>query len=312
MPRRPLTWLEWWYVWHLNATRKLYLQIADTAARRKGRVHTAAWESFEKSILQMLHLVDIHAAGMLRYQATALGLVVPANARTQTDMDIPRLVAANPWLQDHLAITQPIIIDKARLITLVEQDFISRRHDALRRDMLKMNQSYHVDTSKPAGGDIRTTAAIRRAPNRQDDIPVPIYRLEMHRRNSIAEITNLSEQLMLADPVVGAAFPMASYHTRDDRAVRPTHMAMAGFIARRDHPVWAAVTPPAGFNCRCFAQYHTLAQAVRRGWMTKDGQFKVEIRWPNTASQTNYETGKFPDRGWGGGLTQNHRHSMLL
>lgn len=52
-------------------------------------------------------------------------------------------------------------------------------------------------------------------------------------------------------PVMIQLRPLLRYVTLGDKRVRPSHAAMAGFTARRNHPAWGKWYPPNGFRCRC-------------------------------------------------------------
>jgi uncharacterized protein with gpF-like domain len=42
--------------------------------------------------------------------------------------------------------------------------------------------------------------------------------------------------------------PLLRYVTVGDNDVRPSHAAMNGFVARRNHSAWRTWYPPNGFN----------------------------------------------------------------
>lgn len=76
------------------------------------------------------------------------------------------------------------------------------------------------------------------------------------------------------------ARPFLMYDAINDSRVRPAHLAMDGYIARHDAPVWDRWTPPCGYNCRCSLTALSEAQARKRGYNGKPP--------PNVA----------PDPGW--------------
>jgi SPP1 gp7 family putative phage head morphogenesis protein len=59
--------------------------------------------------------------------------------------------------------------------------------------------------------------------------------------------------------------PFLMYDAINDSRVRPTHLAMDGFIARHDDPIWKTHRPPMGYRCRCTLVSLTQAQAEARG-----------------------------------------------
>ena len=50
-----------------------------------------------------------------------------------------------------------------------------------------------------------------------------------------------------------------------DGKTRPSHRALHGQVFRHDDPIWAAIFPPNGFNCRCRVVALTEAAVKRRG-----------------------------------------------
>ncbi|EIK71667.1 virion morphogenesis protein [Pseudomonas synxantha BG33R] len=50
-----------------------------------------------------------------------------------------------------------------------------------------------------------------------------------------------------------------------DGKTRPSHRALHGQVFRHDDPIWSAIFPPNGFNCRCRVVALTEAAVKRRG-----------------------------------------------
>ena len=50
-----------------------------------------------------------------------------------------------------------------------------------------------------------------------------------------------------------------------DGKTRPSHRALHGQVFRHDDPIWSAIFPPNGFNCRCRVVAMTEAAVKRRG-----------------------------------------------
>ena len=50
-----------------------------------------------------------------------------------------------------------------------------------------------------------------------------------------------------------------------DGKTRPSHRALHGQVFRHDDPIWSAIFPPNGFNCRCRVVSLTEAAVKRRG-----------------------------------------------
>lgn len=60
--------------------------------------------------------------------------------------------------------------------------------------------------------------------------------------------------------------PYLMWDAINDTRVRPAHLAMDGYIAPIDDPIWLKWSPPAGFNCRCTRIALTEKQAKARGY----------------------------------------------
>jgi SPP1 gp7 family putative phage head morphogenesis protein len=60
--------------------------------------------------------------------------------------------------------------------------------------------------------------------------------------------------------------PFLMWSAINDSRVRPTHLAMDGYIAPVDDAIWREWHPPAGYNCRCSQISITEAQAIARGY----------------------------------------------
>lgn len=60
--------------------------------------------------------------------------------------------------------------------------------------------------------------------------------------------------------------PYLMWSAINDSRVRPAHLAMDGYVAPIDDPIWKVWHPPAGYNCRCTQISLTEAQARARGY----------------------------------------------
>ncbi|WP_409284318.1 phage minor head protein [Pseudomonas protegens] len=63
-----------------------------------------------------------------------------------------------------------------------------------------------------------------------------------------------------------------------DGKTRPSHRALHGQVFRHDDPVWSAIYPPNGFNCRCRVVALSEAAVKRRGLkiVSSDGRMFTE------------------------------------
>lgn len=66
------------------------------------------------------------------------------------------------------------------------------------------------------------------------------------------------------------SFPYLMYVAVMDSKTRPSHAALNGRVWRKDDPVWAAIYPPNGFNCRCRTRALTAGQMTREGRTLSD------------------------------------------
>ncbi len=64
-----------------------------------------------------------------------------------------------------------------------------------------------------------------------------------------------------------------------DGRTRPSHRAMSGEVYRHDDPIWLAIYPPNGFNCRCRVVALSAAAVKRRGLriVNSDGTLSREM-----------------------------------
>lgn len=80
--------------------------------------------------------------------------------------------------------------------------------------------------------------------------------------------TNLQSAYMAGRALAQQAatsFPYLMYVAVMDGRTRPSHAALNGKIWRKDDPVWSAISPPNGFNCRCRTRALTPGQLKREG-----------------------------------------------
>ena len=88
-----------------------------------------------------------------------------------------------------------------------------------------------------------------------------------HRLKTIYQ-TNLQSAYMAGRAkaqMEASAFPYLMYVAVMDGRTRPSHAALNGRIWRKDDPVWQAIFPPNGFNCRCRTRALTAGQMRREG-----------------------------------------------
>lgn len=221
---------------------------------RLGEAPIERGDELHEALADSINFVDLLTAADLRRRA-GLGKMNTSGGFT---LDV--LQQRNPWFQGHRVKMAPVVSERVNALLDAEKFYLD-----------------HVKDLREKGGSNHALA-----------------RADMLLRHASSVISNVSEQVELSVPAVGDMFPLGQYLTRDDSRVRGTHKAMYGFLARREHPIWATIRPPNGFNCRCYVRWVTLREAKSEGWD------KIAIRWPNSASRRNYEQKLFPDEGWRG------------
>jgi SPP1 gp7 family putative phage head morphogenesis protein len=262
--------------YRVQTTRLRRAYATALQAERSGGDTTPAWRAFAQQMKLVLQWVDVTKASALRARATGKKLSVPqlldpGYVQGEKPLNLDQLVAANPWLRTHGALTED------RIDQLVE--FISGKE-----------RQYG-----------QTWVQSKRA--KRDNQLIPMHRLEMFYRQAVKETATNSEQHELDDPEISDRYPFVFYHTKDDRRVRPTHALMHGFLACRWREdgvaIMRIISPPAGYNCRCEWRMVTVSEAKGKGWMGKGGVPLFAYKWPNRQAQWNFDHGTFPDPGWG-------------
>lgn len=116
-------------------------------------------------------------------------------------------------------------------------------------------------------------------------------------RTNVSNAYNNGRIEQAKDPDVKEVVPALKYVSRHDARTRPNHEAADGFIAPADHPFWKTM-PPAGWNCRCSAQFVSIFTLERMG-LIKDG--KLIQRTPPAAAKPDpgFRAGDFSGRGLG-------------
>lgn len=74
----------------------------------------------------------------------------------------------------------------------------------------------------------------------------------------------------MTEPGVLSLRPYWMYVAVDDRLTRPSHLAMNGFVARADDPIWDTWFPPNGYRCRCTVVSLTARQVAEQGLKVYD------------------------------------------
>lgn len=69
--------------------------------------------------------------------------------------------------------------------------------------------------------------------------------------------------------------PFWQYVAVMDESTRPSHAALHGKVFRHDDPIWEAIYPPNGFNCRCRVRTHSRRSLERNGLQVESSRGKV-------------------------------------
>lgn len=97
-----------------------------------------------------------------------------------------------------------------------------------------------------------------------ENLQLPVHRLETIFRTNIQ--TAYSAGHWKAFEESKNRRPYLMWSAINDARVRPSHLAMDGYIAHIDDPIWNVWHPPAGYNCRCSQISLTESQARARGY----------------------------------------------
>lgn len=108
-----------------------------------------------------------------------------------------------------------------------------------------------------------------------DTLEARLVQLGSSRRLWTIYQTNLQSAFMAGRykrQIEAAAFPYLMYVAVMDARTRPSHAALNGKVYRKDDPVWNAIYPPNGFNCRCRTRALTAGQLAREGRQAEAAQ----------------------------------------
>lgn len=250
-----------WFKSIVSKMHTTYQVAVDLAVR--GRPADTEWKHLEDAAASTLIATDVITAAAVRRKAA-----VPDMLSFPEEVTPERIIEVNPWYENHAKIVTPFVQERVTWMREVEQTYYQENGKRLR-----------------SSGEITPTST---------------HRLRMMNRNASGVVANISEQVELADPRIGALFPFSFYSARHDGRTRPTHAMMDGFVAVRDWDGWKIIRPKNGFNCRCVLIHRTRAEAKAYGWLNRIGEPAFTVQWPNTAARKNFEAGGFPDPGWQG------------
>lgn len=108
-----------------------------------------------------------------------------------------------------------------------------------------------------------------------DTLEARLVQLGSSRRLWTIYQTNLQSAFMAGRykrQMEADAFPYLMYVAVMDARTRPSHAALNGKVYRKDDPVWNAIYPPNGFNCRCRTRALTAGQLAREGRQVEQAQ----------------------------------------
>jgi hypothetical protein len=242
---------------------------AYTAVLLPKQPEETAWTRFADRLAKWLGWADLTSAAALQWRATHERTIVPEPHRRETGQpEVPSLESIadlNPWYKEHVRITDPIIVQRAKWVARVEKEAKAEKKGIYR--VLAKGE-------KPAN---------------------PLYQLERQARDAFGAIASTSEQVQLLNPAIGDKFPLFGYYTRQDSRVRCVHRPMNGFLALKTWAHWPICVPPCGFNCRCFTRAWSTFECINKGWFDKNRRPLFEVKWPNSLAQRNFEEKKFPE-----------------
>ena len=108
-----------------------------------------------------------------------------------------------------------------------------------------------------------------------DTLEARLVQLGSSRRLWTIYQTNLQSAFMAGRykrQMQADAFPYLMYVAVMDARTRPSHAALNGKVYRKDDPVWDAIYPSNGFNCRCRTRALTEGQLAREGRTVETAQ----------------------------------------
>lgn len=258
-------YLLWWF-WMLSGRwsglMAMWLRTGHTPT-------PAQWAALSMTAKETLWWSAIIAGAKLRREATGERTILPPPSGISRTgpagrpPSIALVISANPWLQEAETVLNPLIEWRRKQFALVESEYL---------DNLEAGRAQIAETELLPGELMQ-------------------YRLRRFKRDSISEVAQASQQAQLAIPIVGAMYPFAEYHSREDWRVRPTHHMMRGLVAQRVWEGWQWCTPPCGWNCRCTVRYIARHEARQRGYADKNDVPLFMVKWPNRAAKEHYDTG---------------------
>lgn len=106
-----------------------------------------------------------------------------------------------------------------------------------------------------------------------------LVQLGSPRRLKTIYQTNLQSSFMAGRQAAMEAstetHPYWRYVAVMDSKTRPSHAALNGKVYRHDDPVWQAILPPNGFNCRCRVTPLSEAAVTRRGLAVESSEGQI-------------------------------------
>lgn len=102
--------------------------------------------------------------------------------------------------------------------------------------------------------------------------------LDLELRTRVAEAR--TSGALAAGRVAGAGL---RFETMEDERVRDNHAAAEGLVAAARDPVWLAIAPPLGFNCRCSVRLVPRAALRERGLVDARGKVIRYVDLPRGA-----------------------------
>lgn len=213
-----------------------------------------------------------------RQSATSAGLPV-GNPGGPPPWDVSARVTdggAEPVAR--LPMLEAAVEDLARRGVLTREDYDRLDQDARRTaftvarigsiDALRRVQTALAENLQ-SGGTLKDFA--REVEATVDTSALGSGQLETVYRTQTAAAYSAGQRAILADPLVGDAFPYVEWSATHDSRVRPDHLEMEKHgqggtaVYRTDDPIWDVLYPPAGYNCRCVLIPLSIADAAAKG-----------------------------------------------
>lgn len=144
---------------------------------------------------------------------------------------------------------------------------------AAEASVTKAAQAFIADAMKRGLGEVRAgkllAAKINDIRKRSREWSEAYARMVF--RTNVATATTAGRFRQTRDPDIRAVVPAFRFDAVGDSDTRDSHAAADGIILAVDHPAWAKIAPPLGYNCRCQVSHVSRMELAMMGRLDKRG-----------------------------------------